>query len=146
MNKVDWHFNRRGAGGYQVLCRREVSELLILLYHRGHEFAADFPEVGRVKVLRLMEAQLPKSNDSGNSETNVSAANTSSQSLSYSADVECCPKYLHILDLVKASLLYRQVEVVVDVTRSSVPNAMCIMKRNVMRQPASVFFQSAESS
>jgi hypothetical protein len=130
-NKLDAHFDRATEGRSDIFKSYEVGSLLKSLYEMDYDFASEDPEVRCISALELEEV------DSSDSDYNCDESN-SVRLRDYIATISYRCTFIHVLDLVKIGLSYRQVEAVRSLTSSTIPKAMSMLKP-ISRQTARVF-------
>jgi hypothetical protein len=108
-----------------------VGSVLNSLYEKDYDFASDDPEVRFISALELEEAASSVSDENCDESSNV-------RRRGYIATIPCRRTFIHVLDLMKIGLLYRQVEAVMSLTRRTILIALSMMKP-VSRKTASAF-------
>jgi hypothetical protein len=120
-NKLDAHYDRAREGGSDIFISYEVGFLLKSVYEKDYDFASNNPEVRCISALALEEVDSSDTDDSCDESNNV-------RRRGYIATILCRRTFIHVLDLVKIGLSYRQVEASMSLARRIIPKAMSMLK------------------
>jgi hypothetical protein len=124
-NKLTSHFRRVQNSSIKKTVSRDVGDLIKSLYEKDKSYATDVPAVRSVSILEM---------DSSDSEED----SINQGWRGYIADLGSEATFLHLVELVKAGLSYRQVSEVVAPARSKISGA-CSLFKPVTRQTASTY-------
>jgi hypothetical protein len=118
MNKLEAHFRRITAGSFKITISSAVGKLISFLYEKNNdsELATD-NEVTLTPVLR--PTLPPDGNDSDSSDS----VHDPRAAAGFTAELHCWRTFLYWVSLIRFGLSYRQISLVMQTMRSTIPGA-----------------------